>query len=120
MNPENLYTYRAKLCRVIDGDSVRMLLDLGIFVHTTQAIRVKDVDCAEIFSGSAEGKEKGQEAKAWTEGWFEANDDGSEWPFLVRTYRDKQSFNRYVADVVAVGGSDLATDLVAGGYAVRV
>lgn len=97
-----------------------MVLDLGIYVHTTQSIRVKDVDCAEIFSGTTETKAKGQEAKAWTEEWFAANDDGSEWPFTVRIYRDKQSFTRYVADIGTSTGRDLATDLVEAGHAVRV
>ena len=42
-----MYEYRAKLKRVVDGDTVDFVVDLGFHVHTTIRTRLLGVDTPE-------------------------------------------------------------------------
>jgi len=43
----SLYTYRGKVERIIDGDTVQFLLDLGFSAFTSQKLRLLNVWAAE-------------------------------------------------------------------------
>ena len=59
------YTYRVKeVIRVIDGDTVDVLIDLGFYLSSRKRIRFLNIDTFEIRGGTAETKAKGQAAKA--------------------------------------------------------
>src|SRR5215210_7710432 len=104
MMERDLYWYRAKALRTIDGDTIVVELDFGLRVRTEISIRVAGVDTPEIFTGT--DRQRGAEAKAFTDNWIAFRNIGR-WPFLLRTYKDTKSFDRYVADVfdVETGGS---------------
>jgi len=51
---DSLYTYSATIEKVVDGDTLRVVVDLGFNVRTRQYIRLKGIDCPEM--DTSEGK----------------------------------------------------------------
>ncbi len=60
------YIYRAKLDRVVDGDTVDAMIDLGFDTWVKRRIRFKGVDTWESRTRDLEEKKKGLAAKART------------------------------------------------------
>jgi len=60
------YIYRAKLDRVVDGDTVDALIDLGFDTHVKKRIRFMGLDTWECRTRDLEEKKKGLAAKART------------------------------------------------------
>lgn len=97
---EFLWHFRAKSLRIIDGDSLVDLLDLGCYARYEARIRLADVWAAETYEPG------GTEA---TRRLMTAIETGyGEWPLRVVTRQrdtivsEVQSFNRYVSDVFVV------------------
>lgn len=105
MTPE--FRYRATLVRAIDGDTYEMLVDLGFHVHRRLTVRLQGVDAWEL------GQPGGPDARAFAERqmW-----DARE--VTVQSYKDRQSFARWVCDVW-VDGVPLARLLAEAGHAKR-
>ena len=59
-----MYTYTAKLDRVVDGDTVDALIDLGFDTHVKKRIRLYGMDAWESRTRDKEEKVKGLVAKA--------------------------------------------------------
>ena len=60
------YIYRAKLVRVVDGDTVDALIDVGFDIWFKKRIRFKGLDTWESRTRNLEEKKKGLAAKART------------------------------------------------------
>ena len=60
------YIYRAKIDRVVDGDTVDAFIDLGFDTHVKKRIRLHGLDTWESRTGDKEEKVKGLAAKART------------------------------------------------------
>ena len=58
-----MYTYKAKLVRVIDGDTIDAEIDLGFNVLIRQRIRLYGINTPECRTTDLEEKEKGLAAK---------------------------------------------------------
>ncbi|WP_449065010.1 hypothetical protein [Planomonospora algeriensis] len=87
--------YAAAVAKVVDADTLDLLVDLGFGVSTRVRARLADVYAPELATP------EGQEAAAFTRSWVEEN--GPE--FLVRTFRDrKERYGRYLAAVEPAGG----------------
>lgn len=87
------------LCRAVckyvtDGDTFDVLIDLGFNNYAYETIRLHDVDTPEIFRPKSEDeRDLGLKAKyRVTELIFDK-------PLLIRSFRDKETFGRFVADV---------------------
>jgi len=93
-----VYIYRGLVERVIDGDTLVVRIDLGLRVHTVQHLRVRGIDAPELST------EAGQIAKALVTQFFLLKPH-----ILVQTYKDQQSFSRWIADVYLSDGT-LFTD----------
>jgi len=59
-----MYTYKAILDRVVDGDTVDALIDLGFDTHVKKRIRLYGMDAWESRTRDKEEKVKGLAAKA--------------------------------------------------------
>ena len=59
-----MYTYKAKVTRVVDGDTVDALIDLGFDTHVKKRIRLWGMDAWESRTRDKEEKVKGLAAKA--------------------------------------------------------
>lgn len=89
-----VYVYRAKATRVIDGDTFEALADLGFEVHRRITVRVKDLRCPERFTA---------EGAVVTAAAFALLTAAPE--IVIRSYKDQQSFARWVCDVWMGDGS---------------
>ena len=59
-----MYTYKAKVTRIVDGDTVDALIDLGFDTHVKKRIRLWGMDAWESRTRDKEEKVKGLAAKA--------------------------------------------------------
>ena len=69
------FIYEAELLRVIDGDTVEFLVDVGFDMFTKQKFRLLAIDTPEVF-GVKKGSEEyalGKLASAFTANWFVEN-----------------------------------------------
>ena len=84
---EALYTYKAWVARVTDGDTQFVEIDLGFSVSLEQYLRLRGIDCPEI--GTPEGKK----AKAFVEECLKPA------PFILLSSSRSDKFDRYLSDV---------------------
>lgn len=103
---------------VIDGDTYDIFVDLGMGKYAYEPIRLNGIGTPEIFRPKdAAEKAAGFRAKDRVATLIMGK------PVLIRTYRDDQTFGRYVADVWYYAGTewkDLGELLVNEGLGVRV
>lgn len=114
--------FRAVCKNVTDGDTIDCFIDLGMGKYAYDTIRLHDLDTAEIFrSSNPAEREHGMLAKARVMALVLNK------PILIKTFKDAETFGRYVADVeypaVTEGGAmvwqDLAVQLRSEGFAKR-
>ena len=59
-----MYEYEAKVIRVIDGDTLDAMVDLGFNTWVKQRVRLSEINAHEIRTRNKEKKKKGLAAKA--------------------------------------------------------
>lgn len=96
---------RVNITRVIDGDTVQVVIDLGYNIRTKENIRLWGINAPEIFTSDASEKERGMDAKAVLTDWVTRHggsltgENSSSFPFIMQTDKDKQTFNRYIGNI---------------------
>ena len=111
-NEKHLYWYRARLVRIIDGDSIEVIIDMGLGIHKEEDIRLARIDAYEI---RGEEKIKGHKAKDFVEDYLH----GVATVLLTIYKRDK--YGRLIAEVLvpkAGDHSNLSDALLESGHAV--
>lgn len=112
--PDQQWVFRARLVRVIDGDTIDVTIDQGLHTYRTERLRLLGLNAQEM-----RGTERpvGELAKAFVVDWlFAAGLD--DWPLVVQTYKS-DVFGRYLANVWrAVDGACLNDDLISSNNAV--
>lgn len=89
--------YRAHCTHVVDGDTIDVMVDLGLHHYAYTTIRIAGIDTSEIFRPKNEAeKQHGLEAKTFLETLV------LDKPVKIVTRKDSTSFGRYVADVWCV------------------
>ena len=91
------YIYRAKLDRVVDGDTVDALIDVGFDIWFKKRIRFKGVDTWESRTRNLEEKAVGLKAKARTKELLEKVSSKSGY-FRIKSY-GLGKYGRVLADV---------------------
>ncbi len=93
---DDLYTYRAYVVKVIDGDTFTAIIDLGFEFVTEQKLRLRALDAPEIDTP------EGQAAKAFVESSLRGSKSGKaeaiSAPILIKTVKSDK-YDRYLADV---------------------
>lgn len=79
------YIYRGKLERVVDGDTIDALIDVGFDVWVKKRIRYKGIDTWESRTRNLEEKAKGLQAKARNKELLEIVSDKPGY-FLLKSY----------------------------------
>jgi len=82
----SLYTYRAKLKRVVDGDTVDVYIDLGFDIHYFSRVRLAGINAPESRTRNLEEKKLGLAAKEYVEQWF--NKVGPD--FIIKTTKEEK------------------------------
>lgn len=88
-----MYEYKAKLVKVVDGDTIDIDIDLGFHLCIRQRCRLRGVDCPEKKGAT---KEAGLAAQAFTATWL-----GRLGTLLIRSskpYADDK-YGRYLVEV---------------------
>ena len=91
------YIYKAKLDRVVDGDTVDALIDVGFDIWFKKRIRFKGVDTWESRTRNLEEKALGLKAKARTKELLEKVSSKSGY-FSIKSY-GLGKYGRVLADV---------------------
>ena len=117
-----LYRYKATVTRVVDGDTLDLLIFLGFDIHVNRRVRLFGVDTPEVYGVTKESEEyrKGKLASEFTTQWLAAVNNEVQ----IQTFKDKQGkYGRYIAVVRNLNdenATSLNEDLVSNGHAVEV
>lgn len=65
------YFYKAKIDRIIDGDTIDMIIDLGFNIHHKIRVRLAAIDTPEIRTLNLKEKQAGIAAKNYVSAWLE-------------------------------------------------
>ncbi len=105
--------YRARCARVVDGDTVDLVVDLGFYLTGAMRFRLYGINCPEVHGAT---KAAGDKATARTTQLI-AGLDG-DWPLRIHTYKS-DDFGRWLA-TIWVGDADVSINdvLVNEGFAV--
>lgn len=107
MTPD-LYTYRAHIAAVYDGDTVTAVVDLGFHILQKMTLRLYGIDTPEL---RGEERPQGIVARDRLRELILHKD------VMIRTYRDKrEKYGRYLATIY-IDGVDVNVLLVAEGLA---
>ena len=88
------YIFKAKILRIVDGDTFDAIADLGFGITSTQRFRLKGVDTPETWRPSSEAEAThGKLATEYVRSLIENK------TVLLKTYKDRASFGRYIADL---------------------
>lgn len=91
-----LYTYKAIVEKVVDGDTLEARIDLGFNVWVSQRIRFRGINTAELVKGgipAGEAPGRGEQAKAFVQEKLKDIEF-----IVIKTYKTDM-YGRYVADV---------------------
>ena len=101
---DKLYTFRAVITRVVDGDTFWAQVDYGFRFYQPWKVRLRGMDAPELPTAD------GEMAKAWLEERLNAQ------PFVVMTTTKVGMYGRYIADVFYGGGRSAAQVAKRGKY----
>ncbi len=91
---EEIFTYKAAVEKIIDGDTLTVLIDAGFGISIEQKLRLRGIDCPEI--DTAEGKA----AKKFVEACLKGLEC-----VVVKTYKDtSDKYDRYLSDIFFLPG----------------
>lgn len=107
-----MYEYKVKeITKVVDGDTLDVVLDLGFSMFTKQRVRLDEIDTPELFSGDDNEKKFGLEAKEFVEKWIAEQTE-----IKIKTTKDDK-YGRILGKLYGNDGKCLNTLLIESGYA---
>jgi len=87
-----MFEYHATVLKVVDGDTIDVMVDLGMGVHRKERLRFSRINAWET---RGEHKEKGKLAKARVAELIPVGDK-----ILIKTQKDKKGkYGRYIAEI---------------------
>lgn len=90
-----LWTYRSKLIRVVDGDTIDLEIDQGFRSYRMERIRLLHVNAPEVHGLT---KVAGDAATAFTRDWLRVGVALDPWPLTVQTSKS-DDFGRFLGIV---------------------
>jgi micrococcal nuclease len=93
---EPCYRYRARLGRVVDGDTIDVLIELGFYVTLRERVRLEGIDTPEIYRVPKDSEEykKGMGATEYVE--RRLNENGNE--MIIETEK-RGKWRRWLAKI---------------------
>lgn len=107
-----MYEYKARITRVIDGDTVQAQVALGFHLTAELRLRLNRIDTPET-----DEPDPWAAAKSRLIELIEQNEDDQGY-LRIRTEKD-DAFGRWLAELYAQDGTTLNDTLLAEGYAVE-
>lgn len=112
---ESKYFYAAKVVRVVDGDTIDAMIDVGFDIHHKARLRLLGINTPETRTKDLAEKAAGKAATAYAIDWLDGLDT-----IYIQTHKDKSGkFGRILADIYSDENKSacLNEDLVDGGHA---
>lgn len=107
-----MYTYKAQVLRVIDGDTVDLLVEVGFNIKIKERFRLYGIDTPETRTRDLEEKAAGLEAKEYLRNRLHNLIN-----LNIKTRKDsKGKFGRYLCTLYD-GNIDINKEMVKHGYA---
>lgn len=97
-----MYEYNAKIERVVDGDTVYAIVDLGFCIYTRVDLRLFGIDTPEMHSSNPEERIKAKAAKDRLISLIEGKD------VVIRTHK-ADKYGRWLAEIKPVGYIGIGT-----------
>lgn len=110
------YNYQCKVLEVIDGDTVKVSVDLGFGVWMTQTLRVYGINCRETRTSDPVEKQRGLEDKAFAAVLLPIGGT-----VVIRSHKaddPTEKFGRWLAEIALPDDRDFAKTMLAAGRAV--
>ncbi len=108
-----MYEYKCEVKRIVDGDTVDVIIDLGFSIHYSTRVRLYGIDTPESRTRDKDEKVRGFLSKDYLTDWLEKGD------VIIRTHRDKKGkFGRVLGEMV-VGGKNINLLMVDENHAVK-
>jgi micrococcal nuclease len=112
--PTHLWTFPARLEKIVDGDTIDVLSDNGVNTYRVLRLRMMGINAPET---KGESKQAGDIATNHVRDWVSALPD-MKWPILIQTYK-ADDWGRYIAVVWNVAtGASLNMEMLTSGNAV--
>lgn len=111
-----MYSYKAKVDRVVDGDTIDVVIDLGFKITTHQRIRMLGINTPETYNVKKESEEfkKGLIAKQYTERRLAENKN----EIKLDTEKTTEKYGRYLGTIwLADSQKSLNDELLENGLA---
>ena len=90
-NYEELYTYKAKVIKAYDADTVTLVIDLGLDTFREESVRLARIDAPEV---------RGEEREAGLISRDALREKIVSKEVLIRTYRDKTGkYGRFIVEI---------------------
>jgi len=113
---DNLYHYRAAVVRVVDGDTVDVMLELGFNVSLKERVRLYGINAPESRTRDKSEKVKGLAAKDFVVEWTEDHAD----EIVIVTRIDKRGkYGRVLGTIMTESGENLNELMIKEGHAVE-
>ncbi len=114
VSKQKLFHYTANVTRVVDGDTIDVILDLGFNIYHKGRIRFMGINAPESRTKDAVEKEAGLAAKRYVEDWINALEN----KVIIETCLDeKGKFGRILGRVLNDEGECLNEEMVSLGHA---
>lgn len=104
----NLYTYKATVVRIIDGDTIELTIDLGYKVYWNSNCRLYGINAPELKGDTLEAGLKARE--------FLASKLPAGRGIVIRS-KQLDKYGRPIIEIINVDGSSLNQQMVDAGYA---
>lgn len=109
---DDVWVYEAQVVRVIDGDTIEVIIDLGLDISYKDKIRFLDYDAPETYRPKKPGeKELGLKAKAWLKNLIE----GKVVVLHIPVKKSRGKYGRVLADVF-IGEIDVIETMKYNGF----
>ena len=107
-----MYEYKIKeIVKVIDGDTVDILIDLGFSVYHKERVRLSGIDTPEMNSKNVLEKEMAKKAKTFITTWLKEQKN-----LTIKTYKDDK-YGRLLGEIFGNGGVCVNNLLMEKGFA---
>lgn len=102
VSKDELFTYKAEVVKVIDGDTLTVNIDAGFGIFVEQKLRLRGIDCPEIDT------EEGKKAKRFVLARLKDLEF-----IIIKTHKDStDKYDRYLADIFYQDGCYLNQELL--------
>ena len=104
-----MYEYRVNIERIIDGDTVDVLIDLGFSIYIKDRVRIADIDTPELNSSDTVEREYAGKAKVRVKELLQIN---RKFVMISKKYDPRDRYGRILADFRLPGGGLLSETLL--------